>query len=366
MRNRLLKIRTLLKKQKLDAILISSVSNIIYLTGYSGFSRDEREAFLLITKENQYIITDGRYSEAVYNHIPHFQLIEISSKKTLENIFRDLAKKESIKKLGFEPENITVSEYKLFKNIFTQTSPISLTSLRILKEPSEVDSIEQACRLGDKAFEHILTKIKKGVTEKEVAFELELFIKKQGADISFPPIVAFGKNSSIPHHLSTNTKLKINDIVLFDFGVKLNNYCSDMTRTVFFGKATKEQKRMYQAVLEAQKRTIDFLKSSIINHKSIKRTVKARDVDRVARSHITSSDFSTIPHSLGHGVGIEVHESPRLSPNSNDELKPGMVFSIEPGIYIPGFGGVRIEDLLVLEKNKVRILTHAPKELVEL
>lgn len=380
MKTRLDKLKAKLIDNDLDAILVSSVSNITYLTGFSNFSKDEREAFLLIVAQPQglthktsgvsgYILTDGRYSEAVKKQVKDFELIEISSELSLEKALKNLAKKHNIKKLGFEGHNVSFLEHKKLSKYFNNIYHLSISQLRSVKTSDEISKIEKACALGDKTFEYILNKIKEGVSEKELAFEIEFFIKKQGANISFPPIVAFGKNSSVPHHLPTNNQLTNNQIVLLDFGVKLNNYCSDMTRTVFFGKATDEQKKMYQTVLEAQQKAIELLNTKY----KIQNTLKASEVDRIARDYIISQGYKTIPHSLGHGTGLEVHESPHLSPLSKDILKANMVFSIEPGIYIPNFGGVRIEDLVVLEKSGLprrqagpRLLTSSPKEIIEL
>ncbi len=277
----LTKLREELTKNKLDAILISSVSNIIYLTNYSGFSKEEREAYLLIMAQPQglthktpgvlgYILTDGRYSEAVKTLIPDFKLTEISSKNSFEKVIKQLIRKHRIKRMGFEGNNLTFLEHKNFSRRFNDLprrplrreaskaglNHFSLNNLRIIKDEEEILAIEKACELGDKTFKYILQKIKLGVSEKELANEIEFFIKKQGGDISFKPIVAFGKNSAIPHHVPTYNKLTNNQIVLLDFGVKLNNYCSDMTRTIFFGKPSTEQKRMYETVLEAQQKAI--------------------------------------------------------------------------------------------------------------
>lgn len=230
----------------------------------------------------------------------------------------------------------------------------------MIKKPEEIQAIEKACQLGDKTFNYILKKIKPGVTEKQLAFEIKFFIKKHGGGTSFRPIVAFGANSSTPHHKTThNSKLKTHNLILLDFGVKLDSYCSDMTRVVFLGKATEEQRKVYQTVLEAQKLVIKHL-VKLVN------LIKAKEVDRVARDYIIKAGFPTMPHGLGHGIGLKVHEPPRLSPKSKDILKPGMVFSIEPGIYLPGKFGVRIEDLVVLEKSGPRILTKSPREIIEL
>jgi len=370
MSNRISNLRNLMVKHHLDALLISSLPNITYLTNFSHFSKDEREAFLFITTDKQYILTDGRYSETVKNRVKDFKLIKISPKLSFEKALKILAKKYKIKKVGIEQQNITVAEHKKLSSCFNDLNHFSMTNLRAIKNAKEVSAIEKACKLGDKTFEYILNKVKLGVTEKQLSFEIEFFIKKHGADISFPPIVAFGKNSAIPHHVPThNSKLLThNSIILLDFGVRLNNYCSDMTRTVFFGQPTNEQKKMYQTVLEAQEKAIESLShlgrwrgndldSSEVNYRGI----KASAVDKIARKYITSHGYPTIPHSLGHGIGLEVHESPRLSPKSKDILKPNMVFTIEPGIYILGFGGVRIEDVVVLEKEGPRLLTRSNK-----
>lgn len=367
-RNRLNQIRKKLLEEKLDAVFISSVFNIEYLSGYSNFSRDEREAYILIGGNFQYIITDGRYSEAIKKQTPHLTLFERSHKTPTEKLFKILKNEQvlsfgnKIKILGIEEDNLTVAEFKKIKKYFKNTKHFNAEHLRSIKNAEELDKIKKACRLGDLAFKFILKKIKSGVSEKEIAGKLEKFIKDQGAELSFPSIVAFGKNSSIPHHQTGDTKLNIGDFVLLDFGAKVENYCSDMTRTVFFGKPSERQKEIYKTVLEAQQKAIEFLDKQIKSGKKI----KASDVDKVTREYIKSKGFPDIPHSLGHGIGLEVHEHPSLSPKSRDILKEGMVFSIEPGIYIPDFGGIRIEDLFVLEKTGLRQLTTSPKDIISL
>lgn len=381
--DRLSKIKKLLKIESFDALLVSSVPNIIYLTGYNGFSTNEREAYLFIAKNKQYIVTDGRYTEVVYKKVPHFTLIERSTTVSFKQIFQDLAIKHTIKKLGIEEDDITVAEHKTLKSCFNVLKHFNTQEFRIIKHPEEIDRIQKACKIGDKAFQYVLKKLKPGITEKQIAFELESFIKQQDADVSFKTIVAFGSNSSLPHHVTGNQKLKTNTIVLMDFGVKVYNYCSDITRTIFFGKADQKFKKIYQTVYDAQQKAAEYIYSAVsrntvtrdlhgispspsASRNDNKNGVKASTVDKIARDYITSNGFPSIPHSLGHGIGIEVHEAPTLAPNSKDELKPGMVFSIEPGIYIPGFGGIRIEDLVMLENKTVRLLTSTPKNLIEL
>ncbi|MBF8249405.1 MAG: hypothetical protein HW400_6 [Candidatus Levybacteria bacterium] len=374
------KIRELIKKNKLDAALISSVSNIIYLTNYSGFSKEEREVYLFITKNEQYILTDGRYATAVKTLIPDFELIEISPKNSIREILKNLQAKHKLKKIGFEGHNMTHLEHKKITQALGKIFHVDLGSLRITKNPEEIYKIESACKLGDKTFDYVLKKIRLGVSEKEISNDIEFFIKGQGGDISFKPIVAFGANSTLPHHVPSNRKLKTDNIVLLDFGVKLDNYCSDMTRTIFFGKANAEFKKMYETVLKSQKLAIEKLNIPISQYPNI----RASQIDKVARDYIISKGYPTIPHSLGHGIGIEVHEDPHLSPKSKDILKEGMVFSVEPGIYLPADlstetfakgeasarvglpGGVRIEDLVVLEKSGPRLLTHSLRDIIEI
>ncbi|HSA83841.1 MAG TPA: M24 family metallopeptidase, partial [Patescibacteria group bacterium] len=263
---------------------------------------------------------------------------------------------------------------KKISSAVKQTKHLSLASLRITKTPEEIAKIKKACEIGDKAFSYILEQIKPEMTELQIAALLEIFIKTHGAEISFPSIVAFEENAAIPHHKTGNKKLKINNLILIDFGVKYNNYCSDMTRTIFFGKPKNEQKQAYETVLKAQQNAIQYYTREIKRTKN----VTASQLDKVAREHIISQGYPSIPHSLGHGIGLQVHEAPRLSPTSKETLAEGMVFSIEPGIYLPalpvrqaggrqvspGFG-IRIEDLFAIQNNKLIQLTKSQQKLLE-
>ncbi len=359
-KSRVQKFRQKLLAEKLDAALISDVASIIYLTGFTNFSKDEREAYLFIGKSFGYIITDGRYTEAVKKQVPHLTLFERGHEKSTEDLFKKHQKE--INQLGIEEDNLTVAEFKVIKKHFKKIKHFDVKHLRSIKFKEEIRKIEKACQIGDLAFKFILKKIKVGVSEKEIAGKLEVFIKNQGAEISFPAIVAFGKNSSVPHHQTGEAKLesKKGQFVLLDFGARFENYCSDMTRTIFFGKPSDRQKKMYQTVLEAQQKAIDFINSTLKSGKE----VKASQPDKAARDYIISKGYPTIPHSLGHGIGLEVHEHPSISPKSRETLKEGMVFSIEPGIYLEDFGGVRIEDLFVLENKNLKQITHSPKKMI--
>ncbi len=255
--DRLKKLKNLTKKEELDAVFISSASSIEYLTGFTNFSKDEREAYLLVGKSFEYIITDARYSEAIKKQVPHFTLFERGQKFQTTDLFKKL--KNKIKILGVEEDNLTVVEHKTVKKHFKKLKHFETSKLRSIKEKEEIEKIKSACKIGDLAFEYILKKIRVGITEKEIAKELEKFIKENGAGFSFSAIVAFGKNSSVPHHQTGITALGPGQIVLLDFGVKIDGYCSDMTRTIFFGKPSSRQKKIYETVLAAQQRAVDFL-----------------------------------------------------------------------------------------------------------
>src|SRR3989344_2669731 len=372
------KIRNLLTEGKSDGILISSVANIVYLTGYSGFSIEEREAYLVVTKDSQYIITDGRYSETIKKEVKDFSLEIRSSKNSLEDIFKNIVRENQIKSLGVEEDDLRVKEYKALGKVFQKLVGVSINPHRAIKTLEEINFIEEACKLGDKIFSYILKKIKVGMSEKEVAWEMEQFIKSQGATLSFPTIVAFSENSSVPHHQTGNKKLeeKNGQFILLDFGTKINNYCSDMTRTIFWGKPDSKKEKIYKTVKEAQEKAVEYINQQIshsvrndkdsaqvdIKSNTSEVLLLAREVDKMARDYIVYQGYASIPHSLGHGIGLQVHEHPFLSSKSKETLEEGMVFSIEPGIYIEGFGGVRIEDLYVIEKNGLRQLTKSPKE----
>jgi Xaa-Pro aminopeptidase len=336
-----------------DAILISSRSNIVYLTDYSGFSLTEREGLLLFTQKKKFIITDGRYSEAILKKLPEFELIDIGALRFLHH-GHDVLK--NINLLGVEEDDLKVSEYRALKKHVTKLTNIDLSKLRILKDQHEIRKIKNAYKIADDAFKFILGELEPGVSEKQIASKLDKYFKENADDISFNPCVAFGNNSSIPHHTSGDKKLKKDSIVLFDFGSWLNNYSSDLSRTIFFGKAPEKFKDIHKTVLEAQQKSIDIVKDGI----------KSSDVDKAARDFILSKGYPNIIHSVGHGIGIEVHEAPHISPRSIETLKEGMVFTIEPGIYIPGYGGVRIEDAVVVKENSAELISHSQREIIEI
>ncbi len=349
------RIQKLLKPK--EALLLSSYSNILYLTQLPIFSREEKEAYILLTNKNSFIVTDKRYTEELSGKLKDFQIIERGSLYFLSQDLKQFCEDKDIRTLYFEKEDLSLNEYNFIKRS-VNAKPFKDDQLRLFKEDWEIRNIKRAAKLADGTFSYALSKLKTGISEKELALEIEFYIRGKGHDISFKPIVAFGKNSSIPHHLPNATKLKKNQIVLLDLGARVNNYCSDLTRTVFYGKADPEFIKIHEIVHTAQRNAFSYLKTA--------KRVGGKELDKVARDYIESKGYEgAFTHSLGHGVGVEVHEYPRLSPLSKNPLSEGMVFSIEPGIYLKNKGGVRIEDLVVLTKKGPELISKSNRGIIE-
>ena len=354
------KLKFLMKEQGLDAVLIASTANISYLTDFYGFSEIEREAYMIVTKKKAFLIVSPLHFEEAKKEAMNVTVLQRTSKIPLKKVIEELTIKYNIRSCGFEAEIVSYAEYKYFNPLFIKFKSIDLTDLRIIKSTDEISKIKTACALGDKAFSYILATIQNGMTEKDVSLKLELFIRKAGHQVSFPPVVAFNENAAIPHHLTGEKKLTKNSVVLIDFGAKANGYCSDMTRVFFFGSATSEQKKAYQTTVEAQKKAIEYIEKQLKNNKK----PIATKVDGIARKYVTDHSYPPFNHS-SHGIGLEVHEAPHIS-SSSEPLEEGVVFSIEPGIYLPGKFGVRIEDIFAIQNNKLIPLTHSTKELIML
>lgn len=335
-----------------EAVFISSYPNIFY---YSGFTSED--AYLLISHRGKYIITDSRYTIQAREQAKGFEVIDIAN--GFEKIFSRIDEKY----IGFEESYMSVGENKRIRaklkggQDFVEMQNL-INKPREIKDECEIKKIAEAEKIGDMAFEYILGRIKEGVTEREIAFDLEFFMKKQGATaLSFDTISASGIRSAMPHGIATDKKIENGDFLTLDFGCVFEGYCSDMTRTVVVGKANDKQKEIYNTVLKAQTTAIDAIKAGM----------KCSEVDGVARKIITAAGYGeNFGHSLGHSVGIEIHENPSFSPKSNAVVQNGNVITVEPGIYIDGFGGVRIEDLIVVQNGKAVNLTSSPKELIEI
>jgi Xaa-Pro aminopeptidase len=357
MEKRIKQVRDILKTENVDALLMSSSYNIRYLTGFDGFGTHEREGYALLTSSNLYILADPRLSEAAKKNAIASIIVEFGAGKKLLPQIQEIIDREKIRTVGFE-ENLTYSEFRRFKKLkakLKMTEEI-IEFVRQAKDKIELTSIKKSCTLTDKTYSNILKNIGMNMTEIEIAWIIEKYIKEHGGKLAFPSIVAFGKNSAVPHHKSASNKLKENSIILLDFGAKVDGYCADMTRTIFFGKADPKFKKMYDAVLKGQELSLDLSGSSLTPDV----------IDKTARNHIISQGYPSISHSVGHGVGLEVHELPHISPGFNEELESNTVFTIEPGIYINGYGGVRIEDTVYYDGDRVVPLTKSPKSLFEL
>lgn len=382
-------IRNIMKADMLKAIIVTDSYNMRYISGYRG------EGMLLIYGDRKYVITDSRYTEQAEIECPEYSCVDIAKKgyfKTIAELLHidkcktgreadgvqigreadsdvdkeadrvathNLRRKTSFR-VGFENKSISYNDYssleKALEGCEFYELDNKLDKLRQIKNDEEIEKIRTAESIGDEAFTHILSFIRPGLTEKEVALELEYFMKKNGAEkLSFDTIAASGTNSSMPHAIPTDKVLEEGDFLTMDFGCVYEGYCSDMTRTVAVGSVSDNMKYVYDVVLKAQLAAL----------KAVKPGAKCSDVDKIARDIIADAGYGNcFGHGLGHSVGLFIHEEPRLSPKCDDILQPGMLMTVEPGIYIPGRFGVRIEDLVVVSENGCINLTNSPKELI--
>ncbi len=345
-------------KEKNAAALIMSEENICYFTSFHSSN-----GYLVVTGEKAIFLTDSRYIEAAGNKIKTCD--EIIETKGMEKSLKPVIDSLGIKTLMLESERVTVARYNEIKKIFSHIGVIcdddldkQISRIRMVKNKDEVAKIVKAQRISEKAFEHILGFIKVGRTEKEVALELEYFMLRNGADaLSFETIAVSGKNSSLPHGVPSDKKIESGDFVTMDFGAVTDFYHSDMTRTVAVGEVSSKQTEAYETVLEAQLKALGAIKAG----------VPCREVDAVARDIIAAKGYGDyFGHGLGHGVGVEIHESPSLNPSSNITLEQGHIVTVEPGIYLPGQFGVRIEDMAVVTQDGCENLTVCEKQLIVL
>lgn len=344
-------LREKLEAKGLSAMLIGSPINRRYLTGFTGSA-----GYVLITKEQSYLLTDFRYMTQAPQQATGFKVIEHGAK--VMDTVKELLQSEGIASLGFEQDHVT---YGVYSGYTEQLAPISLVpvsglveELRIIKDAEELKIMQRAADLADETFSHVLTLLQAGKTEREIDLEMEMFMRSRGAtSSSFDTIVASGERSALPHGVASDRVIQGNEFVTFDFGALLDGYCSDLTRTVALGSPDPKLKEIYDIVLEAQLHALAHIKPGMTG----------READALARDIITRYGYGEyFGHSTGHGLGMEVHESPRLSKVSDDILKPGMVVTVEPGIYLPGLGGVRIEDDIVITETGIQILTSSSKD----
>ena len=350
MNDRLQALRNKMLGRSLQGMIIKNPVNIKYLT------KIDAEGILLLTRKENIFITDSRYIEDVSSIITPFDEIVVDDQKNIskddyENFFL------FCENVGFEEKYLTYSDYKEYIrkykiNSFVEADDL-ITTLRMIKDDEEIASIKKACEITDRCFDILKNYIRPGLTEKQIAKRIKNFFQENSEGESFDTIVASGENSSKPHAVPTDRVIEENDIITIDMGCKVNGYCSDMTRTVFIGKPTEEQKNIYKLVLENQKKVLNEIRDG----QSIKTLVKS-----------VESDFNinnqTLIHALGHGVGLEIHEAPSINAKNENLLKENMVITNEPGIYLAGSFGVRIEDTVLVTKKGAIALTESNKECI--
>lgn len=351
--NRLGNIRRKMASLDIDAVLVTKRVNYVYLSGFTGTA-----AILFISRERAALLTDFRYVEQASMQAPDYEIIRYTSDQFGE--INRLLKSEGIKRLAFEDCHLSYKQYmqyseKLETDEFVPLGGI-IEELRSVKDQTEIGLIRKAVDIADGVFTHILGFIKPGITELDIAYEMEYYMKRLGAEgPSFETIVASGKRASMPHGVASEKKLEQGDVLTLDYGAIYKGYCSDITRTIFIGKPDEELEKIYRIVLDANRKGLESVKSGIL----------AKEADLAARDFINEAGYGdNFGHGLGHGVGLEIHEDPTLSIRGDMVLKDGMVVTVEPGIYIPDLGGVRIEDMVVVNGENALVLTGSPKEMI--
>jgi Xaa-Pro aminopeptidase len=351
--NRLRKLRRQFAGKEIDAVFISQTENRRYLSGFDGTA-----GYLVITNKKAVLATDFRYTEQAVAEAPDFEILRIASNL---DWFPDLLIQLGIKNIGFEACHVSFDFHRQLK-AFLKKKKLAVKmvavnglveSVRTVKEPGEVEFIKKSAAITDAAYESVAEDIRPGMTEQQVAWELEKALRENGSQaLPFEIIVASGPRAALPHAKPTERVIQDGDAVLIDMGARYAGYASDLSRTICAGKPDDTFKKVYNTVLKAQSKAMEAISRGITGHRA----------DSVARKVIEQAGYGEdFGHSLGHGVGLAPHELPRLGPNSNDILIEGMVFTVEPGIYLSGWGGVRIEDTVVMEKGRAEPLTKAIK-----
>ncbi len=354
MNKRLEKLRSRLTEKAIDGVLITQAENRRYLSGFHGTA-----GYLIITKKQAVLATDFRYTEQAKEQAPDFTVKQVPG--GLEKWFPGLVRDMGIKRLGFEGGDVTFDFHRqIMTALKKKKCSIKLVptdglveEIRAVKEPEEIEFIAKASAITDAAFEDVEPKIQAGTTEKQVAWELEKAMRARGSEsLPFDIIVASGPNAALPHARPTDRAIKAGEPIVIDMGARYQGYASDLSRTVCVGKASVKLKEVYNIVLKAQTTAME----------AVAKGMTGDQADKIARDIIKQAGYGeAFGHSLGHGVGLAEHEQPRLGPRSKDRLTDGMVFTIEPGIYLTGWGGVRIEDTVVMERGKVKMITRARK-----
>ena len=353
---RIKNVRKLMKKHDIDTLLVSTQENRRYLSGFTGEDAqcDESAGSLFITGRELILATDSRFDMQAAKEAAQFDIV--CYREGLAKALPELLKHLSSKRLGFESVRMSLKQFHEFEeiisseNIGAELVPTEniVEQVREIKDEEEIEKTRQALLLAEKAFERLLQEIQPGMTEKRIAWLLEKEMRESGAEaLSFPSIVASGPNSALPHAIPGDRAWMKGEPLLFDWGAKLSGYCSDISRTLFFGKTDSTFQKVFQTVVDAQKKAIDAIRDG----------AGTRAVDRIARNYIENKGFKgKFGHGLGHGTGLAVHEAPRLSPLKDTVLKAGMLVTVEPGIYLPDWGGVRVENQVVVRDKGAEVL----------
>ena len=354
--NRQEKLKSVLGEQGIDGILITNLTNIRYICGFTGSS-----ATCLILPEKQYFLSDGRYAEQSREQVSDFSMV-IENLSHLELLS---AKKKNLipdgLKLGFEGDHLSVSQYNTMIDLFPKTDWVCtkgiLEDLQAVKDKSELDAIRTAVEITDSCYKKIIPRIKEGITEKEIANDLVMYYRCEADGEAYPPIVAGGPNGALPHAVPSDREFKKGDFIVIDAAAKYAGYHADMTRTPVLGKATDKHREIYGIVREAQESAVSLSKAG----------VSCKEVDAISRNIISERGYGQyFNHGTGHGLGLEIHTQPRISKLSDQVLQINNVVTVEPGIYLPGWGGVRIEDDIIIEENRCEVLNTTTRELVVL
>lgn len=355
---RLKQTRQALQEKELDAFLVLIAENRRYLSGFTGEDTqfDESAGALLITPEKLILATDSRFELQAWQEAPGYEIVLYR-----EGLARELPailKENQARRLGFEGARVSCAQHRKMAAVLQEAAlTVELVdtedlveNLRIIKTEPEIEAVRKALHLAETVFSRVADGLKPGMTEKEAAWSLEKALREAGADgLSFPVITASGPNSALPHAIPGDRRLLPGEPILFDWGVRLEGYCSDISRTLIIGKPDSTFQKVFQTVREAQEMAIAAIKPG----------AGAREVDAIARSHIEKMGFKgRFGHGLGHGVGLAIHEQPRLSPLSEAVLKTGMICTVEPGIYLPDWGGVRLEHMIAVTDDGVEVLNE--------
>lgn len=349
--SRLSKLREKMQSENLEAFIIASSENRRYMSGFTGSS-----AMLVILLNKAYLLTDFRYMAQATSQAPDYEVVDAGS--DFFQSVKDLT--QGAKRIGFEEDYMTYAMYVELKAAVPNAELVEqakvLTGLRSIKEPVELEKLRQAVNIADEAYAHILKFVDFGQTEEEISLELEFNMRRAGASGgSFDFIVASGWRGSMPHGVASSKTLQRGELLTLDFGAVYQGYCSDITRTFALGEVEEKHREIYEIVLKANMAAIAAIKPGL----------KGKEVDAVARKIIEEAGYGEyFGHGLGHSVGLAIHESPRFSLREEQIIEPGMVITVEPGIYLPDWGGVRIEDMIVVTENGCEVLTQAPKEFI--